>query len=64
MSTAPDGDAAAQLLELEDPDPVICAVRMPVLDGPGPLRRLRARGDRRPLVFYTDYANTPDARLL
>ncbi len=62
--TAPDGEAAARLLEVEDPDLVLCDVRMPVLDGPGLLRRLRARGDGRPLVFLTGYADTPDAQLV
>jgi CheY-like chemotaxis protein len=62
--TAQHGEAAAEVVVQADPDLVLCDVRMPVLDGPGLLRRLRSRGDTRPLVFLTGYADTPDIQLV
>jgi len=63
--TAGNGLEALQALQTVRPNLIICDVRMPVLDGPGLLRELRARGDNfPPFVFLTGYGDRSDAELL
>ncbi|MEV6145103.1 response regulator transcription factor [Streptomyces sp. NPDC051992] len=50
---APDGLAALSEVARWQPDAVVLDVMMPVLDGLGVCRRLRAMGDRTPLLVLT-----------
>jgi two-component system, OmpR family, response regulator MprA len=49
----PDGIAALDAVAAEPPDLLVLDVMMPTLDGLGVCRRLRARGDRRPILILT-----------
>ncbi|MCB9604005.1 MAG: response regulator [Sandaracinus sp.] len=61
-----DGAQALDTIENDTDgfDVVVCDVRMPSMDGPTFLRRLRARGDRTPFVFLTGYGDYSDRELL
>ena len=48
-----DGEAADALLRTEDYDLVILDLALPKLDGKDVLRRMRARGDRTPVLVLT-----------
>ncbi|OGR90425.1 MAG: hypothetical protein A2992_01770 [Elusimicrobia bacterium RIFCSPLOWO2_01_FULL_59_12] len=51
--TAPNGQEADALLQKNKFHLVLCDAVMPVLDGPGLCRRVRARGDATPFLFLT-----------
>jgi two-component system response regulator MprA len=51
--TADDGAAALAAVEERRPDVVVLDVGLPVLDGLTACRRLRARGDRTPVLMLT-----------
>ncbi len=53
VSTAGDGREAIRALSLEAPDAVILDVLMPGLDGLEVCRRIRASGDRTPVLMLT-----------
>jgi two-component system response regulator MprA len=48
-----DGAAALEAVDEHDPDVVVLDIMMPVVDGLTACRRLRARGDRRPVLMLT-----------
>ena len=48
-----DGAAALEAVDEHDPDVIVFDVMMPVVDGLAACRRLRARGDRRPVLMLT-----------
>jgi two-component system OmpR family response regulator len=55
-----DGRAALAAVEADPPDLVVLDVMMPDLDGFEVLRRLRADGDRTPVLFLTARDTTED----
>ena len=48
-----DGAAALEAVDEHDPDAIVFDIMMPVVDGLSACRRLRARGDRRPVLMLT-----------
>ncbi len=57
---APDGLAALSALVTWQPDALVLDVMMPVLDGLGVCRRLRAAGDRTPVLVLTALDSVSD----
>ena len=57
-----NGEEALAAIAREDPEIAILDVRMPVLDGVAVLEKLRAGGDRRPIILLT--AELEDSRLV
>lgn len=55
-----DGAAALEAVDEHDPDAIIFDVMMPLVDGLTACRRLRARGDRRPVLMLTARDEVPD----
>src|SRR5262249_22447980 len=53
LAEAEDGEQGLQRLAEGRDDLVLLDVTMPVLDGPGMLRRMRDRGDRTPVLMLT-----------
>ncbi|RFU84065.1 DNA-binding response regulator [Streptomyces triticagri] len=53
VHTAPDGHAALAEVAAGEPDALVLDVMMPVLDGLAVCRRLRALGDRTPILVLT-----------
>src|ERR1700730_3115305 len=53
VATAADGRAAIRALSLDRPDAVVLDVLMPGLDGLEVCRRIRATGDRTPVLMLT-----------
>jgi two-component system response regulator MprA len=51
--TATDGEQAIRVAEHDRPELIVLDVMMPVLDGLAVCRRLRARGDVRPVLMLT-----------
>jgi two-component system response regulator MprA len=60
VSTAPDGRTALRTLYTERPDAVILDVLMPGLDGLEACRRIRATGDRTPVLMLTARAEVSE----
>ncbi len=60
ITSAADGREALRLVAQERPDLVVLDVMMPELDGFEVCRRLRADGDRTPVVFLTARDDTDD----
>jgi len=48
-----DGAAALQAIDTAEPDAIVLDVMMPLVDGLDVCRRLRARGDRTPVLMLT-----------
>jgi len=61
VSTARTGAAALESVASERPDLVLMDVMMPVMDGLGAVRRMRARGDDMPVIFLTARDGADDA---
>ena len=62
VETAPDGEAAWELLEEQDFDVVLCDINMPRLDGLGLLRRTRERSQNPPeVIMLTGQATVESA---
>jgi DNA-binding NtrC family response regulator len=62
VDTAPDGEAAWELLEQEDFDVVLCDINMPRLDGMGLLRRLSEKAANPPeVIMLTGHATVETA---
>ncbi|MEM6638247.1 MAG: response regulator transcription factor [Pseudomonadota bacterium] len=55
-----DGDAADHFLAQEDGDLVILDINLPGLSGLDVLRKMRRRGDERPVILLTARARTED----
>ncbi|MFW6206944.1 MAG: response regulator [Gemmatimonadota bacterium] len=53
VKTAPDGQAAIEVLKDEIFDVVLCDIRMPGVDGVEFLKRLRELGDATPVITMT-----------
>ena len=51
--TVGDGAAALEAIDEHAPDAIVLDVMMPLVDGLGVCRRLRARGDRTPVLMLT-----------
>ncbi len=51
VETAPDGQAAWEMLESRDFDVLLCDINMPRLDGMGLLRRIREKGQNPPEII-------------
>jgi two-component system chemotaxis response regulator CheB len=49
--TAADGDSALRAIETVSPDLVLLDVEMPIMDGLATLRKLRAKGNRAPVIM-------------
>jgi DNA-binding NarL/FixJ family response regulator len=62
VGTAPDGEAAVALVAEHAPDVLLTDLRMPVLDGVGATRRVRAEHPGTAVVVLTTYAE--DAAVL
>jgi len=60
VSTAADGRQALEAISKDRPDLVLLDVMMPDLDGFEVCRRLRADGDRTPVLFLTARDSTED----
>jgi two-component system response regulator MprA len=60
VSTATDGAEAIRTLAVDSPDAVILDVLMPGLDGLEVCRRLRATGDRTPVLMLTARAEVSE----
>lgn len=58
--TVNDGAAALAAIDDHRPDGVVLDVMMPLVDGLSVCRRLRARGDRTPVLVLTARDETPD----
>jgi len=58
--TAVDGATALEALDEHSPDVVILDVMMPHIDGIAVCRRMRARGDRTPVLMLTARHELPD----
>lgn len=64
VHTAQNGEEALHLLTRQPVDVVLCDVRMPVMDGPTMLARLRERfPEAPPVVFLTGYREHSIAEL-
>jgi two-component system, OmpR family, response regulator len=59
-TTAPDGRVALEEIPAQQPALVVLDVAMPGIDGFEVCRRLRAQGDRTPVVFLTARASSRD----
>src|SRR4051812_24482508 len=60
--TAPDGEAAWELIDAQDFDVVLCDIIMPRLDGLGLLRRVREQSQNQPeVVMLTGQATVESA---
>jgi two-component system, chemotaxis family, chemotaxis protein CheY len=57
VETATNGREALQAVERTNPSLMLLDMRMPVMDGWGVARELRARGDRLPIVVMTAAQN-------
>jgi CheY-like chemotaxis protein len=67
VKQAPDGLAAMAEVERDGIDLIVSDVRMPRLDGPALVRRLRRRGNRIPIVLMSalfDDIDLPGVRFL
>lgn len=53
IEEAEDGEKGLEKVGEFDPDLILLDVTMPVLDGPGMLTKLRARGDQTPVILLT-----------
>ena len=53
VTTVHDGAAALAAIDDEQPDAIVLDVMMPLVDGFSVCRRLRARGDRTPVLMLT-----------
>ena len=53
LAEMPDGQAALELLATQHPDLILTDCQMPRLDGISLVRRLRARGDRTPVIMIS-----------
>jgi DNA-binding NarL/FixJ family response regulator len=62
VGTAPDGESAVALIAEHAPDVLLTDLRMPVLDGVGTIRRVRAEHPGTAVVVLTTYAE--DAAVL
>src|SRR3974377_543680 len=60
VQTAGDGREAMRALANEAPDALVLDVLMPQLDGPGRARRIRAMGDRTPVLMLTARTEVSD----
>ena len=60
--TAPDGNAALEAVQSDDFDAIVLDLRMPVLDGRGFFRELRASGRTTPVLIASAYG-ARDAQL-
>ncbi|MCC6227150.1 MAG: response regulator transcription factor [Microthrixaceae bacterium] len=60
VMAVPDGAAALETLELEQPDVVILDVMMPNVDGLSVCRRMRSRGDHTPVLMLTARVEVAD----
>src|SRR6476661_998636 len=58
ISEAEDGEKGLTAVEDTNPDLILLDVTMPVLDGPGMLERLRARGNPTPVLLLTAESGT------
>lgn len=58
ISEAEDGEKGLVAVEEINPDLILLDVTMPVLDGPGMLERLRARGNPTPVLLLTAESGT------
>jgi DNA-binding response OmpR family regulator len=59
VDLASDGLDAFHHLDQESPDAIVLDLQMPHMDGEEFLRRLRARGDRTPVLVVSAYADRP-----
>jgi CheY-like chemotaxis protein len=64
VKTARNGLDALNAIEKEQFDAIVLDMRMPVLDGPGFFRELRARGDRTPVLVTSSYGAIESRREL
>ncbi len=55
-----DGAAALAAIDADQPDAIVLDVGMPLVDGFAVCRRLRARGDRTPVLMLTARDGVPD----
>jgi two-component system response regulator MprA len=55
-----DGAAALEAVDQHDPDALILDVMMPFVDGMSVARKIRDRGDRRPILMLTARADVSD----
>jgi CheY-like chemotaxis protein len=55
VATAVNGSDALGITERQHIDVIVLDLRMPILDGPGFFRQLRARGDRTPVLVTSSY---------
>ena len=62
VGAAADGDQALALCERERPDAMTLDLAMPGLDGLGVLRRLKAGGERLPVVVVSAFSPSQGAR--
>ncbi len=60
VSTAGDGTAALEAVDRHRPDALVLDVMMPAADGLAVCRRMRARGDRTPVLMLTARAAVED----
>jgi two-component system response regulator MprA len=60
VSLAGDGEEALRRVEAEPPDLIVLDIMMPGLDGLEVVRRLRAAGDRSPIIMLTARDAVPD----
>jgi DNA-binding NarL/FixJ family response regulator len=60
IGEAGDGIAAIEGIRRHDPDVVLMDLRMPRLDGPSTIARLRASGDTRGILVITTYDTDAD----
>jgi two-component system response regulator MprA len=60
VSTAADGMRALELVESLRPDVVVLDIGMPEVDGLSACRRMRARGDRTPVLILTARSEVSD----
>jgi two-component system, cell cycle response regulator len=58
IAEAEDGEKGLAAVEDHQPDLILLDVTMPVLDGPGMLERLRARGNPTPVILLTAESGT------
>lgn len=64
VTTAASGEAALEAVAAAVPDLLLSDVRMPFIDGPTLLKRLRERGIGVPVVFLTGFASHSDDGLM